>query len=288
MSDTTQTLVLGPAATTDPAERIAAAIDGVLARVGAPERAEVAQRAGGDLPEIRVDLTGLAIDNIGELEELENLEESLPEGMEITDRFDSMHGTPGVIGELRIDAHPLRLLQVETDLEAQLLQLPIVWVEDVDGRLGLVVDDERQPTGVAGRARLAADKQAVIDAVQPLIDQLLAEAELPFEVEILQVQLTQEGENRVRAQALARASRGVLAAKARASAVIEIDADLVLRVHSIEVSSRNLVIAAGLKMFENKLTVPPVELRDFEHLGAKLQRATLAVGERIELEAVFG
>lgn len=289
MSQSTSTLILGPAGAVDPQERITTLVESVLGRAQLqPTAIEVAQRNGHDIPRVLVDVTGAAVDSLDAFESFDDLDDVLPDGMELTDRFDPMHASPGLLRNLRIEAHPLLVLGVAADLEGQLLDLPIEWVEDVEGRLGLSVDDERADAEVSGRARLAASQQAVIDAIQPTVDRLLDEAGRPFAVEILQVQLTQEGVNRIRMQVLARAAKGILSAKARAEAIVEVDRNLVLHVRDLDISSKNLVIAAGLKMAESKLVMRSVDLRSHHLLGARLQTASLTVGDEIVLEATLG
>ena len=65
MSQSTSTLILGPAGAVDPQERITTLIENVLGRAQLqPAAIEVAQRNGHDIPRVLVDVTGAAVDSL--------------------------------------------------------------------------------------------------------------------------------------------------------------------------------------------------------------------------------
>lgn len=284
MSNSQQVLVLGEAGRIDPSAQLQATAERVLAAADLrPARAvEVAPLDGADLPSVTIDLTGCAVDDIESIKGFE------ADGVDVTEHFDSMHANAGLLWSLDVRAEPITLFGADVSMKLELQQVPIVWMEDVEGRLGVTVDEDRRDSGMAGSAVVSVGQNEAVDALQKVADALLASENAPFKVEVQQLRLTQIDARSVRAEAIAKVSKGFLGARATADATLSIDRDLVLHVSDIALSSRNPVILAGLKVLQSKLEIDPIELADFEIAGARLQDVTITADERLTIRALLG
>ena len=284
MSNSQQVLVLGEAGRVDASAQLQETATRALAAADLrPARAvEVAPLDGTDLPSVTIDLTGCEIDDI------ESVKRFQADGADITEHFDSMHANPGLVRTLEVRAEPMTLFGADVALNLELQRIPIVWMEDVEGRLGIAVDEDRRDSGLTGSAVVSVGQQEAVDALQQVADALLAGEKAPFKVEVQQLRLTQIDARSVRAEAIAKVSKGFLGARATADATLAIDDALVLHVSDIELSSRNPVILAGLKVLQSKLEIDPIELTDFEIAGARLQDMTITADERLTIRAVLG
>ena len=289
MSSEQEVLVLGKAGQVDPVEGLKAVLRANLDHAGlypaTPVR--VGPVAGNDLAEAVVDLTGCAIDDMEVVKRLEH-PATLPDGIHITTKFDTVHAKPGVLRAVSVTGAPVTLFGAEVTFDAQVENVPILWLEDHEGNLGFAVDEDRRESGLRGIGMIDVNQQEALEAIQRAADAAMAEFSGGYRVDVQQLRITQLERRSVRVEAIAKVAKGILGARATASATAMIDDSLTLHVTDVKFGSRNPVILAGLKIVQSKVEITPKDLTKIEMAGATLRDVEIVADERISIRATLG
>lgn len=255
----------------------------------------VGQLDRSTIDSVRCDLTGCTIDSIEPLKRLEAIGDSrealnaaLPEGQGFSDDFHAVHANPGLVERAHVTAKPITLFGAATELEASLENVPITWLEDADGRIGVAPDTERTDAQLAGDLFLSVGQAALAEALQRVADLGLAEWGKGTKVDVQRIRFTQESAASVRVEGIAKVTKGFLGARATAAATISIENGTVVRVSDVQLASRNPIILAGLKVLEPRIQIDPIDLAEASIAGARVRQVSLEATDQLTLRATLG
>ncbi|MDF9876102.1 hypothetical protein [Cellulosimicrobium cellulans] len=234
---------------------------------------------GADVARLDVDLTGVHVRVGG------TPSDATTSGPATSDVEDVRAREDAVLRRLRVDAHPLVVEDVPVDVVAEAEGLRFRWVEDSAGGLGVEPDDA---TPLTGHVRVAAPRDAIVATARRLVATELQN--LGLTLASLDVELESAGPRSVTLRAFARVRKGILSASVRATATAEVDAQMVLAVRDLELSSRNPVVAALLVAARGELA--KVEGRQVDLVsdlppGVRLADVRVDVGETLAVSARF-
>ncbi|WP_454729183.1 hypothetical protein [Cellulosimicrobium protaetiae] len=262
-------------------------LDALGPTVQGAERARIdADLDGADVARLDVDLTGVHV-RVG------SASQGTPTGATAagpatSDVEDVRSREDAVLRRVRVDAHPLLVEDVPVDVAAEAEGLRFRWVEDTTGGLGVegVEPDDAAP--LTGHVRVAAPRDAVVETARRLVATELQN--LGLTLASLDVALESAGPRSVTLRAFARVRKGILSASVRATATAEVDAQMVLAVRDLELSSRNPVVAALLVAARGELA--KVEGRQVDLVsdlppGVRLADVRVDVGETLAVSARF-
>ncbi|GED11695.1 hypothetical protein [Cellulosimicrobium cellulans] len=258
-------------------------LDALGPTVQSAERARLdADLDGADVARLDVDLTGVHV-RVGGAPS-----DATASGPATSDVEDVRAREDAALRRLRVDAHPLVVEDVPVDVVAEAEGLRFRWVEDSAGGLGVegVEPDDAAP--LTGHARVAAPRDAIVATARRLVATELQN--LGLTLASLDVELESAGPRSVTLRAFARVRKGILSASVRATATAEVDAQMVLAVRDLELSSRNPVVAALLVAARGELA--KVEGRQVDLVsdlppGVRLADVRVDVGETLAVSARF-
>ncbi|UKJ64662.1 hypothetical protein H1Q78_04415 [Cellulosimicrobium cellulans] len=260
-----------------------ALLDALGPTVQGAERARLdADLDGADVARLDVDLTGVHV-RVGGAPS-----DATTSGPATSDVEDVHSREDAVLRRVRVDAHPLVVEDVPVDVVAEAEGLRFRWVEDTSGGLGVegVEPDDAAP--LTGHVRVAAPRDAIVATARRLVATELQN--LGLTLASLDVELESAGPRSVTLRAFARVRKGILSASVRATATAEVDAQMVLAVRDLELSSRNPVVAALLVAARGELA--KVEGRQVDLVsdlptGVRLADVRVDVGETLAVSARF-
>lgn len=258
-------------------------LDALGPTVQGAERARIdADLDGSDVARLDVDLTGVHV-RVGGAPS-----GATTSGPATSDVEDVRSREDAVLRRVRVDAHPLVVEDVPVDVVAEAEGLRFRWVEDGAGGLGVegVEPDDAAP--LTGHVRVAAPRDAIVATARRLVATELQN--LGLTLASLDVELESAGPRSVTLRAFARVRKGILSASVRATATAEVDAQMVLAVRDLELSSRNPVVAALLVAARGELA--KVEGRQVDLVsdlppGVRLADVRVDVGETLAVSARF-
>lgn len=279
-TDRVDLVPLGPAPrpTTGPdlAERLRAGIGAVLpgSVQGVDGMRLQATLDGPDVPALVADLTGLVVRLQGS------------GAGSATAPAPVLHREAGVLRSASLTAHPVTVSDVPVHVDAVVDGLRLSWLELADGSVGVQAHRPAQEAPLSGQARVAVDRDRLVDAVQQVAATTLAAQ--GFTLSSLDVRLTSHGPTSVAVEADAKVRKGMLSATARVGATADVSDDLVLTVRDVEVTSRNPLVAAALVAFRSKLEAVERRRVDIAAVlppGVQVEDLRLDVGDEIVLTA---
>jgi hypothetical protein len=258
-------------------------LDALGPAVQGAERARLdADLEGADVARLDVDLTGVHVRVGGAPSDATTSSPTTADVEDVRSREDA------VLRRLRVDAHPLVVEDVPVDVVAEAEGLRFRWIEDSAGGLGVegVEPDDAAP--LTGHVRVAAPRDAIVATARRLVATELQN--LGLTLASLDVELESAGPRSVTLRAFARVRKGILSASVRATATAEVDAQMVLAVRDLELSSRNPVVAALLVAARGELA--KVEGRQVDLVsdlppGVRLADVRVDVGETLAVSARF-
>ncbi|WP_019136544.1 hypothetical protein [Cellulomonas massiliensis] len=257
------------------AARLRAALTENLRGIADASAARVTARVeGDDVPELDVDLTGLVVAQVP------RSAPAAPPAVAVRER------TPGVVGRLQVDAHPLTVIGVPVDVRADLAQVPFAWVETPDGALGAELLEPTADAPVTGSVRVAAPREQVVAAVRTVATQVAASQGVTLQS--LDVALEQQGPRAVSVRLDAKVRKSLLSASVQARATATVTDDLVLRLSDVDLSSGNPLVGAMLAAARGRvdaLAARPVDLAAQLPPGVRLEDVRIEVGEQLVLTA---
>ncbi|MFB7887234.1 hypothetical protein ACFCZ3_04285 [Cellulosimicrobium cellulans] len=262
-------------------------LDALGPTVQGAERARLdADLDGADVARLDVDLTGVHVRVGGASPSTPT--DTTSTGPTTSDVEDVRSREDAVLRRVRVDAHPLVVEDVPVDVVAEAEGLRFHWVEDAAGGLGVegVEPDDAAP--LTGHVRVAAPRDAIVATARRLVATELQN--LGLTLASLDVELESAGPRSVTLRAFARVRKGILSASVRATATAEVDAQMVLAVRGLELSSRNPVVAALLVAARGELA--KVEGRQVDLVsdlppGVRLADVRVDVGETLAVSARF-
>lgn len=282
MSDDIVFLGAAPRPTTD-AEvtgRLRAAVQqGLPAGSRADALQLTAELDGDDIATLAVDLTGVDVPTI-KTDDVEGLLGSA----ELTS------STPMTVRNLTIAGNPLLVAGAKVTVTGQLANLPGAWVETTDGRLGLQLTeptDASSPVTGAGAAQIT--KADLVTAANT-VGQSLA-AEVGVNLSDVTIDLRQLSPRQVQVNAGARIKKGFIGASAEVQATASIDANMVVSISGLQVSSKNPVINALLGVVKGKLdrfNNRTFAINDRLPAGVKLSSLEFTVDQAIAVRGTIG
>ncbi|WP_125776594.1 hypothetical protein [Antribacter gilvus] len=235
---------------------------------------------GPDVATLDVDLSGVTVPLTG-----------VPEGGGPPDDDDwtpqVVSRETGRVGRLRLDAHPVTVVDLPVDLGVELDGLPFAWVEGADGNVGVEAVEPTSDTPVTGHARLAVPKDGLVATARGVLTVVLAQQGITLTD--LDLDVVSEGPRAVRLRAKAAVKKGMfLAAGVTATASAAVDEDLVLVIGDVSLSSGNPLVAALLTVVRSRVEAVSNQRIDLaEHLpaGVRVADVRLDVGRDLVLTA---
>ncbi|WP_265522307.1 hypothetical protein [Oerskovia flava] len=228
-----------------------------------------------DVDTLDVDLTGVEVRSDDDLHDVEEWD---PPAVR--------HREPARLRRLRVEAHPVVVMDVPVDVTVLLEDLGFWWVEGTDGRLGL---EAAGPTGerpVTGFLQVAAPQEPVVAALRQQLADGLAEAGLRLTA--LDVTLTSDGPRAASVRAFARLRKGLLSASATATASASLDDALVLSVGDVRLTSANPLVAGLLLAVRNRIDEVANQRIDLAAQlpdGVRIADVRLDVGDDLRVSA---
>ncbi|MCE0487165.1 hypothetical protein [Ornithinimicrobium sediminis] len=264
-----------PRPTTGPdlADRLRAGLQQVTAgAVEGLDRARLEATVDGpDVPVLLVDLTGVTVRTRAPASRTPGVGQVA-------------HREQGALRTASVTAHPVTVAGVPAHLDAVLDGLTFTWLEGTDGALAVALVEPGEETPVSGQARLAVDRDRLVEATRERLAETLAAQ--GFALSSLEVDLTSHGPTSVGVRADAKVRKGMLTAVARVAATVEVSDDLVLTVRDVEATSRNPLVAALLVAFRSRLEAVEgrrVDLGAALPPGVRVQELRLDVGDELVL-----
>lgn len=232
-----------------------------------------------DVQSLDVDVTGLVVRAMG-----------------AADAPDPAENVEHVVGRehavartIRAQGHPVTIVGVAVDLDAEIRDLRFTWVEGGDGSLAIEESGQSTEHPVSGHLRAAASRDALVTTVRELATKALADQ--GFTLTALDVDLTSRGPRAASIVASGKIRKGFLSASAQITATAEIDQAMVLTLSNIGATSRNPVVAALLLAVRGKLEQVDgkrIDLASSLPPGVTLSDVRLDVGEQLVLSVRVG
>jgi hypothetical protein len=278
-------LPLGPAPRPDSDHELANRLRTALVTI-AGERAQGLDGAkilpvldGADVASLDVDLTGVAF--------------GVPTGQQTTPTpwSPTVEGRePATLRTLRIDAHPLTAVDLPVDVAAELSGVRFAWVTATDGQVGVELVEPTDDAPVTGHARVAVSRQGLAGTVQGLLAVALAGNGL--QLTDFDLRIDQTGPRDARIAVDASIKKGMfLSAKITATASAAVDAQMVLTVGDVQLSSGNPIVGAMLGAIRGRVQEVAgrrIDLAEALPPGVRLADVTLEVGDQVVLTARLG
>ncbi|MFD6091143.1 hypothetical protein ACFWGN_03375 [Oerskovia sp. NPDC060338] len=232
-----------------------------------------------DVQSLDVDVTGLVVRAMG-----------------AADAPDPAENVEHVVGRehavartIRAQGHPMTIVGVAVDLDAEIRDLRFTWVEGGDGSLAIEESGQSTEHPVSGHLRAAASRDALVTTVRELATKALADQ--GFTLTALDVDLASRGPRAASIVASAKIRKGFLSASAQITATAEIDQAMVLTLSNIGATSRNPVVAALLLAVRGKLEQVDgkrIDLASSLPPGVTLSDVRLEVGDQLVLSVRVG
>jgi hypothetical protein len=285
-----------PADGADLAARIRAALaDELGGRAAGLDRASVtAVLDGADVASADIDLSGVVL-RLDEAKALGGPADGHAPGTAAGAAGDSakrwtpdvVRREPGTLRRVRVDAHPLVAVDLPVDITAELDGLRFDWVEGSDGRVGV---QPVEPTGahpVSGHVRIAAEKVGLVATARGLLAVVLQQQGVTLTG--LDVDLVSQGPRAAILRVDAGVRKGVfLSARVQATASVSIDANMVLAVRDVQLTSGNPLVAALLGTVKGRVeaaTSRDIDLAEQLPDGVRLADVRLDVGKHLVVSA---
>lgn len=194
--------------------------------------------------------------------------------------------TPGTMRLGRFQAHPITIADVPVDIDAELRDLPLRWIDAADGSVGVEPLPPTTEHPVNGHLRISAPKATVLDAVRRVATVVLAQEGVTLVR--LDVELTSTGPREVRLRAEAKLRKGILSASAHATGTATVDSALVLRFSDVTLGSANPIVAGLLAVARGRVqeaTRRPINLAEQLPPGVRVTDVRLDAGTDLVLSA---
>ncbi|MBD8057887.1 hypothetical protein IC607_02775 [Cellulomonas sp. JH27-2] len=231
---------------------------------------------GAAVPTLDVDLTGVVV---------AGARKTPPPPAPVTARSSEA----GIVGRLRVDAHPVTIEGVRVDLQAEAENLSFSWVEGVDGSLAAQLVEPTEQDRVVGQVRVAAARDEIVAAVQRVAADL-AKAQ-GVTLSRLDVDLVSRGPRAASVAVRAQIRKGFLSATAEGGATATVGTDLVLTVSDVSVTSGNPLVAGMLAVASGRIKAYEgrrIDLGAQLPPGVRLVDVGLDVGDEVVLTARTG
>lgn len=194
--------------------------------------------------------------------------------------------TPGTMRLGTFQAHPITIADVPVDIDAEVRDLPLRWIDAADGSVGVEPLPPTTEHPVNGHLRISAPKAAVLDAVRRVATVVLAQEGVTLVR--LDVELTSAGPREVRLRAEAKLRKGILSASAHATGTATVDSALVLRFSDVTLGSANPIVAGLLAVARGRVqeaTRRPINLAEQLPPGVRVTDVRLDAGTDLVLSA---
>lgn len=194
--------------------------------------------------------------------------------------------TPGTMRLGTFQAHPITIADVPVDIDAEVRDLPLRWIDAADGSVGVEPLPPTTEHPVNGHLRISAPKATVLDAVRRVATVVLAQEGVTLVR--LDVELTSTGPREVRLRAEAKLRKGILSASAHATGTATVDSALVLRFSDVTLGSANPIVAGLLAVARGRVqeaTRRPIDLSEQLPPGVRVTDVRLDAGTDLVLSA---
>ncbi|MFD6177213.1 MULTISPECIES: hypothetical protein [unclassified Isoptericola] len=278
-----QLLPLGPAPRPTSGDDLAARLRALAVRAAGPgvaglDRSGVrAVLDGADVASLELDLTGVAF---GAHQKAPGVEWS---PATVVSREE------GAVRRLRVDAHPLTAVDLPVDVLVEASGLRFAWVEGSDGQVGVepVEPDDAHP--VTGQASVAVSRAGLVATVHGLLAVSLQSQGVTLSD--LDVQIDSRGPRAAGLRIDAKIRKGFLSAAVSATASASVDAQMVLTVGDVRISSGNPLVAALLATVRGRVEAAGNQSHDLAAAlppGVRLTDVRIDVGEDLVITARLG
>ncbi|PFG20875.1 hypothetical protein [Serinibacter salmoneus] len=194
----------------------------------------------------------------------------------------------GTIIRLQATAHPVRIAGAAFHLDAELGHQPVRWLETDGSQTHLEIVEPGADHPVTGHLHLHVAREEALDAARRLLAQALAAEGL--HLVSLEAELTGEDGRSIHLDATARVRKGILSASARVRGTVTLSDDLVLHFDGVEVTSRNVVVAAVLAVVRSRIqaaTQAPIAVGELIPAGVRLTDVAVRIDHDVEISARF-
>ena len=233
---------------------------------------------GSDLASLRVEVTGLAVDD-----------HRLSAAPLTPPTVDVAHREPATVRDLLITAHPASVLAVPVEIDVAASDLPFEWVVGSDGLLYVEVRPPTDATPVVGTARVAAARKDIAAAAETALAEILREK--GFTLTAFDLRFRSTGPRALSVLADAKVKKGLLRAGVTVSASASIDRSLVLQVIDTKISGSNPVVDGLLAPFRSKISANAerkVDLAALLPAGVVVTDVSVTAGEEVVLSVALG
>lgn len=194
---------------------------------------------------------------------------------------------PATLRRVRVDAHRLVAVDLPVDVTAELEGLRFDWVEGSDGLVGVQPVEPSDAHPVSGHARVAVDKAGLVATARGLLTVVLQQQGITLTG--LDVDLASRGPRAATLRVDAAIKKGMfLSARVQATASVSVDANMVLAVRDVQLSSGNPLVAALLGTVKGRVdaaTSRDIDLAEKLPDGVRLADVRLDVGRELVISA---
>ncbi|MCP2266929.1 hypothetical protein ACFQHV_02475 [Promicromonospora thailandica] len=240
---------------------------------------------GADVTSARIDLSGVVVRFDGT--PAAPGPGQVGAGGSVAWRPDVVRREPATLRHVRLDAHRLVVVDLPVDVTAELSGLRFDWVEGADGRVGAEPVEPSAEHPVSGHARVAVDKDGLVATVRGILAVVLLQQGITLTG--LDLDLTSTGPRSATLRVDAAIKKGIfLSARVQATASVSVDADMVLAVRDVQLTSGNPLVAALLGTVKGRVdaaTARDIDLGARLPEGVRLADVRLDVGQELTLTA---
>jgi len=228
---------------------------------------------GAAVPTLDIDLTGVVVGGVRKAP-------PAPEPVAVKTR------EAGIVGRLRVDAHPVTVEGVRVDVRAEAQNVAFSWVEGTGGELAAELVEPSEHDPLVGHVRIAAPQAEIVATVQRIAAELATAHGVTLSR--LDVELVSRGPRAASVAVRAQLRKGFLSATAQGGATATVDTDLVLTIADVSVTSGNPLVAGLLAAARSRVQAfegRRIDLGEQLPPGIRLADVTLAIGDEVVLSA---
>jgi hypothetical protein len=213
-------------------------------------------------------------------------------------RPEVVHSRSGIARSLRFTARPLRIQRTKVAFDAQLFDVPIAWVvydtPSVPGIPASIrgVEPGSEATGVRGTLDMSLRTADLAPLMRSLLEPALRGT--GFHLGRLDLDVEQDGIDGIHARGRARIRWKLISASVKGDARLHISDDGVITVNELRVSSRNPLIAIGLRIARSHVRAQvgrSFDLNQEFSLSApapRLHHVRVSAGQELRISARLG
>lgn len=240
---------------------------------------------GADVSLATADLTGLKLSTM-----IDDGAAQAPDPRQDLSSIPAVTGREdGVLHLLTIRAAPMLVDGIPLTADGELRDIRLQWLETASGEVGLEFPSPTPDRPIRGYLRLSAPKEEALRGLSAFISASIEREGL--RVDRLDIDVRSSGPRQVSLAARAKVRKGLLAGKVRVLGSVEIDANLILRLRDLSITSANPVLAVMIGMVRGELErmeSEPLDLKDALPPGSRVTQFQVEVDRDISFAIALG